>query len=316
MRQPGHILAGERFLVTGAHGCIGAWTVAHLVRAGTPVVGLDIGPGPGRARLLLDAAQLERAVFVPGDVTDPESVGRVLDEHEITHVVHLAALQYPYCRDDHLAGARVNVIGTLNVFDAVLARRGRVKLAYASSIGALSAGTLYGTWKAANESMATAFWAEDQLPSIGIRPALVYGVGRDRGVTAAMSRAMLAAALGEPFRIAHGGSAPTQHAGDVAHIFIRAARAVAQGAPAYSTGGEVRNMREVVDAIKRVVPRASVTFHDEPFVATPPGFTSDALEAIIGPIAWRPLDQGVAETIDHFAVLAEAGLVSKLDLSA
>ena len=315
MRQP-RKTAGEHFLVTGAHGCIGAWTVAHLVREGTPVVGLDIASGSGRARLLLDTAQLERVLFVRGDITDPESVGQVLDDQEITHVVHLAALQFPYCRDDHLAGARVNVIGTLNVFDAVLARRERVKLTYASSIGALSAGTLYGTWKAANEGMAAAFWEEDQLPSIGIRPALVYGVGRDRGVSAAMSMAMLAAALGEPFHIVHGGSAPTQHAGDIAHIFIRAARAVTQGAPVYSTGGEVREMREVVDAIKRVVPRASVTFDDKPFVATPPGFTGDALEAIIGPIAWRSLDQGVAETIERFAVLAEAGLVSAADLRA
>ena len=31
----------ERFLVTGAHGCLGAWTVAELVRQGTDVVAFD-----------------------------------------------------------------------------------------------------------------------------------------------------------------------------------------------------------------------------------------------------------------------------------
>ena len=304
----------ERFLITGAQGCIGAWVVTQLVREEASVIGLDVAPGPGRARLLLDAEQLERVNFVQGDVSDKEAVKRIIDEHAITHLIHLAALQYPYCRDDHLAGARVNVLGTLSIFDAVLARKDQVKLAYASSVGALSEGTLYGTWKVANEGMAAAFWTEDGLASVGIRPALVYGVGRDRGVSAAMSKAMLAAALGEPFHIVHGGSAPTQYAADVAQIFIRAARADVRGAFVYSTGGEVRHMREVVDVIKRVVPQASITFDDKPFMGAPPGFTGDALEATIGPVTWRPLDQGVAETIERFSVLAKNGMVSAQDL--
>lgn len=306
---------GARFLVTGAHGCIGAWTVAQLVQEGVSVTGMDIAPGPGRARLLLDSRQLEGAVFVKGDITDPKSVYRIFEKHDITHVIHLAALQYPYCRDDHLSGAQVNVIGTLNIFDAVLARGKQVKLVYASSIGALGDRTLYGAWKVANEGIAAAFWAEDQLASIGIRPALVYGVGRDRGVSAAMSKAMLAAALGEPYSIVHGGSAPTQHAGDIAQIFIRAARADIQGAVVYSTGGEIRHMQEVVDAIRRFAPHACITFEDKPFVGTPSEFSGDELEAVIGPITWRSLDQGVAETIERFEALARAGLVSVRDLT-
>ena len=96
------------------------------------------------------------------------------------------------------------MLGTVSVFDA--ARAAGAKLVYASSIAALAEGTLYGTWKRANEGTAAAFWAEDGFPSIGLRPALVYGVGRDRGVTASMTLAMAAAARGEPFHIVHGGS--------------------------------------------------------------------------------------------------------------
>jgi len=44
----------ERFLVTGANGCIGAWTVAQLVREGTPVVALDASDDDHRLRLVLD----------------------------------------------------------------------------------------------------------------------------------------------------------------------------------------------------------------------------------------------------------------------
>jgi len=291
----------ERFLVTGAHGCLGAWTVAELVRQGTDVVAFDIAPGNGRAELLLDEAELERVRAVQGDITDPASVAAVLAG--VTHIVHLAALQYPYCRDDHIEGARINVLGTVSVFDA--ARAAGAKLVYASSIAALAAGTLYGAWKRANEGTAAAFWSEDGFPSIGLRPALVYGVGRDRGVTASMTLAMAAAARGETFHIVHGGRSPLNHAGDVARLFIRAARAVSEGAPAYDTGGRGHDMAEVVAAIEAAAPGARISFEDISF-GDAAGFDGSALEAALGPIEWRPLEQGVQETVDRFRELERA----------
>jgi UDP-glucuronate 4-epimerase len=290
----------ERFLVTGAHGCIGAWTVAELVREGTEVVAFDLAPGHGRAALLLDEAELQRVRFVQGDVTDPASLALAFTG--VTHVVHLAALQYPYCRDHHIGGARVNVVGTVCVFDAALAAG--AKLVFSSSIAALADGRLYGTWKRANEGTAAAFWAEDSFPSIGIRPALVYGVGRDRGVTASMTLAMQAAARGEPYHIVHGGSSPLNHAGDVARIFIRAARAVSDGAPVYDAGGDEHHMRDVVAAIETAAPGARISFDEKPFAPTPPSFDGDALDGALGDVEWRSLEQGVHETVERFRRLA------------
>jgi UDP-glucuronate 4-epimerase len=290
----------ERFVVTGAHGCIGAWVVAELVREGTEVVAFDVAPGHGRAALLLDEDELARVRVHCGDVADPASVAAAIDG--ATHVVHLAALQYPYCRDDHLGGARVNVLGTVCVFEAALVAG--AKLVYASSIAALGHDSLYGVWKRANEGTAAAFWAEDAFPSIGIRPGLVYGVGRDRGVTASMTLAMEAAAHGDPFRIVHGGSSPLNHAADIAHAFVRTARAVSDGAAVYDAGGPEHHVREVVAAIEAAAPGARITFDDGPFAATPPGFDGEPLDAMLGGIRWRPLDEGVRETIERFRELA------------
>ena len=47
-RVTGPAASGERFLVTGALGCIGAWTVRALVREGVPVVAFDLGRDPRR----------------------------------------------------------------------------------------------------------------------------------------------------------------------------------------------------------------------------------------------------------------------------
>jgi UDP-glucuronate 4-epimerase len=289
----------ERFLVTGAHGCIGAWVVAELVREGTEAVSFDLGDGPGRVALLLDEPELRHVRFVRGDVADPASVGAAMAG--VTHVVHLAALQYPYCRDDHLGGARVNVLGTVAVFDAALDAGAR--LVYASSIAALAGGQLYGTWKRANEGTAEAFWVEERFPSIGLRPALVYGVGRDRGVTASMTLAMEAAARGEPFHIVHGGESPLNHAGDVARLFVRCARLVSEGAHVYDTGCVVHHVRDVVAAIEAAAPGSRVTFEETPFAAIPEGFDGHALEAALGGVEWQSLDDGVRQTVDRFREL-------------
>lgn len=42
-----------RFLVTGALGCLGAWTVRRLAEEGTPVVTFDLGTDTSRADLVL-----------------------------------------------------------------------------------------------------------------------------------------------------------------------------------------------------------------------------------------------------------------------
>ena len=105
----------ERFLVTGALGCLGAWTARVLVREGEEVVGFDLGSDAYRLRELMAPDELDRVTLVQGDVTQKDEVGRALDEHEISHVVHLAALQIPFCRADPIRCALVNVVGTVNV---------------------------------------------------------------------------------------------------------------------------------------------------------------------------------------------------------
>ena len=60
----------HRYLVTGANGCIGAWTVAQLVGEGVGVVALDASDDLHRLRLLLDDDTLAGVARVQGDITD------------------------------------------------------------------------------------------------------------------------------------------------------------------------------------------------------------------------------------------------------
>ena len=119
-------MAEQRTLITGALGCLGAWTLKALIALGEEPVGFDLGSDDARLRLVLSEEELARVTLVEGDVTDGTAVGSVLDEHGITNVVHLAAMQVPFVRADPERGARVNVHGTVVVLEAIKKRFNRV----------------------------------------------------------------------------------------------------------------------------------------------------------------------------------------------
>src|SRR5579862_2956410 len=123
----------QRFFVTGVLGCIGAWAAALLVRDGATVVGYDLGEDRHRLELIASPEEIAEIAFVRGDVTDLGQLERTLAEYEITHVVHLAALQVPFVKTNPPLGAAVNVIGTVNVFEAAHRLGLQTPIAYAST---------------------------------------------------------------------------------------------------------------------------------------------------------------------------------------
>ena len=90
----------SRYLVTGAFGAIGVWTMRSLLDRGHEVVSFDIGEQAPRLPLALTPEQAASVTRVRGDIGDLNAVERALDEYAITHVIHLAALQVPFVRAD------------------------------------------------------------------------------------------------------------------------------------------------------------------------------------------------------------------------
>jgi UDP-glucuronate 4-epimerase len=311
-----------RVLVTGANGCIGAWVVRDLVTRGVDVIAGDIGSDTHRLDLVMDGESRDRVVHVTSDVTDLAALERLIDVEEVTNIVHLAALQVPFCRDDPPLGAHVNVVGTVNVFEAVARRLDRMgPVVYASSIAAYDAidlgeepamsgvpGTIYGVYKRANEGTATVYHAERGVPSVGLRPHTVYGVGRDQGLTSAPTQAMLAAAAGLPFRIPYGGRSQFQYAPDVARAFVQAAFSGHDGASVLNLAGQVLSMQQVVEAIEAAVPDAAghVTF-DDATLPFPEAVDAAELAQTIGPVDELPFADGVADAVDRFRRLLADG---------
>jgi nucleoside-diphosphate-sugar epimerase len=317
----------DRFLVTGALGCIGAWTVRHLASEGTAVVAADLGQDAPRWRLL-DPELEGRVVLVRCDVTDGAAVERLVAEHGITHIVHLAALQVPFARASPTLGARINVEGMAVVLEAARQRREQVRgLSFASSIAVYGpaerygAGplphdaapeptTLYGAYKLADEWMARVYRRDYGVTSIGLRGAVVYGPGRDQGLTSSPTSAMLAAAVGRPYRVDWSGLAGYHHAGDVAAAFIAAARACETGdeTDTYNLPVETCSMDEVVEAVREACDGAADITYEPVQLPFPAAYDASALERRLGgPPPLMPFRQGVRETVETFRAAAADG---------
>lgn len=316
----------ERFLVTGAMGCIGAWTVKQLCDEGVAVWTYDLPGTPHRWRLIMDDATIARVGVVAGDIADERLFERTVVDKGITHLVHLAALQVPFVRADPIGGARVNIVGTAVVFEAARRHVAQLRgLSYASSVGVYGAAglypaaplhhdappaptNLYGVYKQANEGMARIYWEEHRLATIGLRPYVVYGPGRDQGVTSTPTKAMLAAAVGRPYHISYGGRAVFQYAPDAAAVFVRAARAACEGASVYNLGGSSATMEQIVAAIEAAAPEVAgrITFDPKP-LPHPADVDSSALDTALGPTAWTPLADGVRHTVERFRAGAVSG---------
>ncbi|HYX60347.1 MAG TPA: GDP-mannose 4,6-dehydratase, partial [Streptosporangiaceae bacterium] len=130
-------MSTERFLVTGAAGCIGAWVVRLLLDEGVPVVATDLSADLHRFELISQGRPEnkhdEKLEFDQLDVTSGADVAAIVADRGITRIVHLAGLQLPFCAADPPLGAMVNVVGTVNVFEAIRASGRPVGLAFASS---------------------------------------------------------------------------------------------------------------------------------------------------------------------------------------
>jgi UDP-glucuronate 4-epimerase len=296
------------YLVTGALGAIGAWSVRSLVDRGERVVTYDLGGSDHRLRLALSDEQLAALTRVDGDVTDLGQLERVIDEHEVDAIIHLAALQVPFVREDPVAGARVNVTGTVNVLEAARRRADRMRpVVYASSIaaiaepGAAHPSTLYGVFKLANEGTAERYFADYGVSSVGLRPHTVYGPGRDQGLTSAPTAAMVAAAEGREFRIPFGGALQFQYVADAGEALVRASEASAVGASVHNLDGPVVTMQELIAVIERAAPDAAglISAGDEPLPFPPSVDATSFIELVGGPLS-RPIEEGVAEAIASF----------------
>ncbi|MER1966676.1 SDR family oxidoreductase [Castellaniella sp. GW247-6E4] len=299
-----------KVLLTGGGGFIGAWIARRLAARGMALRILDLRARRETIDLVCGPAVADAAEWVEADVADTAAVRAAARGCDA--LIHLAGMLTPCCRADPVLGAKVNLIGLLNAFLAARSE-GIDRVLYMSSAGVFGPDggeaprptTHYGAFKLAGERCAAAFWEDDRIPSIGFRPYVVYGLGREDGLSAGPSLACRAAARGLPYTIPFTGEFDVIHADDVAAAFEIALAAPVSQAHHIDLLGERARAEDVIEAIRGAVPQAAITAKGPPMPIRLPGYPTGPQGLLAG---WspRPLALGVAQTIDAYRRVDDA----------
>ena len=290
-------------LITGGGGFLGAWIARQLLQKNhririfdlaiqTPIVSEIVG---------LHAQGID---WVQGDIRDTAAVERAAAGCQA--IIHLAALLTPPCQSNPVLGAQVNVIGTLNVFEAAKAHTIK-QVVYASSgavFGSDSGSipypmTQYGTFKLACEGSARAYWSDAQIASIGFRPTIVYGPGREVGLTAGITLACREAVAGHAYTIGFTGQQDFLYVEDAAAAFVAAALTTYDGVHVFSLAGGTADVTDVIDAIHAVYPAARVSAAG-PLVPMASVIEHTPYDDVLGEIPKTDLAKGIEKTLAYY----------------
>src|ERR1051325_644026 len=282
-----------KFLVTGATGFIGWRVVANLLARRIPVVALDFPADEANAARLRKLAEASGTslTFVTADVSDQPAVFGVFDAHrDLTHVIHLAYLMSAECEANPHLAARVNVLGMVNMFEAVLQRKLK-RLVFTSSETYYGAKQevfgdrpvteddfapasehhfTYGMMKVLNEFMAKKYVARHGISLACVRPPVVFGHGRKRGSVLWAEDFATVPALGKPVTLPFPAKTRDVwiYVDDTAEQLVRLTLADKLSHFAYNNGGESVTASELAALVRRWLPDAKISF-DETKPGTP-----------------------------------------------
>lgn len=298
-------------IVTGAGGCIGSWILAILHRSNIPCVAIDLSEERTRLELLL-GEEASKIKWHKCDITDLNSLKKIILSYQPSAIIHLAGLQVPFCAANPALGARVNVEGTINILE--IAKEANIKrTVYASSVAALGMPpkgpwkeTLYGAYKLANEHTAFVYWADWQVPSIGIRPNIVYGLARDQGMSSKNTVAIQAAVLDKSYKIPYTGKYSWLYAGEAALAFITSVSNDMVGSNVFNLNGSCETIENGLKLIKELKPNSSVTCEGQP-LPFPPDLDDLPLRKYVGDYTSVSVQKGIEHTLRAFETLKSEG---------
>ncbi len=288
-------------LITGGSGFLGTAIIRRLLDSDIQVRAIS---RTGEEKHPLSGNNKASIEWRRGDVAVSEDV--LTASAGCDAIIHLAGVLTPFCKNDPVAGAMVNVIGTLNVFEA--AKRHSIdKVIYSSSGGVFGPDdssvplptTHYGAFKLANEAAARAYWADDRIASIGFRPFVVYGPGRERGLSAGPTLACRAAARNERYTLPLTGKIGLVYIDDVAASFVAGLQATFAGAHVFNLPGTELGITDIIEKIRHIVPEAQLDCAGDPLPmvsTTRNDYFNDLLE--VPPAV--SVDAGLRRTIEHY----------------
>ena len=325
-------------LVTGGYGCIGAELVKWLLRNTDEEVLLG-SRTVNEERTLRTFHDVETAklVCIEMDVSDQSQIDHAFKQHSISRVAHLGALQTPDCNAHRDLGLQINLGGTQKLVEVAKAQSQRLeRFVFASSIGVygprasyptprvpLSAEpnpvNVYGVWKHASEQVLKLFAAETGVPTVSLRPGVLFGPGRDQGLTSTPTTAMKCVALKRPYKIPFRSKQDYLYAPDVGAAFGVALTEPFTGYDIFTLPAKTVAMEELVATMREAAEEAGlaetfdISFGDEevPFICD---LEFDAMLKAFPATPQTDFKQALVESLNVFKDQIARGWLSEEDL--
>jgi threonine 3-dehydrogenase len=262
-------------LITGGTGFIGSNLARTLVEEGRDVILLDVKPNLKR---IADISG--RVRVLEGDLSLWQTLISSVKEYGVEEIYHLAAYLSAASEESPLRVFNANFIGTLNVLEAA-----RIfdleKVIYSSSLASFGPGlpqpvandakqeprTVYGISKVFSELYGLYYHHRYGLDFRALRLPSVVGPGRNGGGASAYSTLIIQrAAEGSPYKIEVGEDTrmPIIYILDAVRAFLILHDAKAPKTRVYNIAGISPTAKEIVDAVRKFIPDAQLTFEPKP----------------------------------------------------
>jgi len=264
----------KKILVTGACGWLGSAIVETLLSRGDSVIATDLMISPGIAAL---AVSDKRLTAVAADLGEWHQVMRLFEAHRPDEVLHAAAIVgVIQCADIPIKAQRVNVEGSINLFEAMRLNGVKrvVHVSTEETYGDFLAPmidedhpqkplSIYGLTKLGAEHYGRVYSREHGLECINVRTCWVYGPHLPR---LRMPRTFVEAALrGEPFHQPDGGNLAVDqvYIDDTVQGALLALDKPKHNYDAYNIAtGVAPTLRDTADAVNRAIQGAKITVGD------------------------------------------------------
>ena len=293
----------KNILIFGGCGFLGSWITKALLKKNLKITIFDLRIKTDLLKNLI-GNDLNKINFIEGDISDYEQVLKATED--MNYILNLAGLMTPDCSSNPSLGAEVNVKGSINVFEAI--KKNNIKfLIYTSSGGVYGnedkynpfPETHYGAFKLAVEGMARAYFNESLISSVGLRPFVINGPGREVGGTAGVTLACKAAKQNFEYTVGFSGKVGFVYVEDVTNLVERLIDKAPVGAITMNINGITTSVENFVSIIKKNIPDANVKFSGKPL---------SVVEEILGgepsktfkDFKYTSLDNGINKTINFY----------------
>ena len=293
----------EKIIIFGGSGFLGSWIVKAFLKKGYSVSIFDLKI---QKELLSHVVgeDINKIKFFNGDITNYDQVQEAINDMD--HVINLAGLMTPDCSSNPILGAKVNVLGSINVFEA-LKKNNNKFLVYASSAGVFGQKdhyypfpeTHYGAYKLAVEGVARAYLNEDGISSVGIRPYVIYGPGREVGGTAGVTLACKAAKQGDSYTVNFSGKAGFVYVQDVVDLVEMSIAQIPSGALTFNINGITADVSDFINLIKKNIPLSDIGIEGDP-LSVVDEIRGNEPSKTFKKFKYTSLEDGIKRTIDFY----------------